>query len=80
MEGLLAAPEDGRLMASYLVHLMGQREPAHIDLPFDGVDQLAAEASRAKFLIGHMTNADEDGVCRRVMIATCRIECAVELG
>jgi hypothetical protein len=65
-------------MASFLVHLMGQREPAYIDLPFDGVDQLAAEASRAKFLIGHMANADEDGVCRRVMIATHRIECVVE--
>lgn len=65
-------------MASYLIHLMGQREPARIDLPFDDVDELAAEASRAKFLIGHMTNADEDGVRRRVMIATCRIECAVE--
>lgn len=66
-------------MASFLVHLMGQREPAHIDLPFDDVDALAAEASRAKFLIGHMTNADEDGVCRRVMIAANRIECVVEV-
>lgn len=65
-------------MASFLVHLMGQREPAYIDLPFDGVDQLATEASRAKFLIGHMVNADEDGVCRRVMIATNRIESVVE--
>lgn len=65
-------------MASFLIHLMGQREAAYIDLPFDGVDQLAAEASRAKFLIGHMTNADEDGVCRRVMIATYRIESVVE--
>jgi hypothetical protein len=67
-------------MATYLIHLMGQREPAHVDLPFDDVADLAAEASRAKFLIGHMAVADEDGVCRRVMIATCRIECAVELG
>lgn len=67
-------------MASYLIHLMGQREPARIDLPFDDVDELAAEASRAKFLIGHLTNADEDGVCRRVMISTYRIECVVEAG
>ena len=65
-------------MASFLVHLMGQREPAHIDVPFDDMDDLAAEASRAKFVIGHMTKADEDGVCRRVMIATYRIECVVE--
>jgi hypothetical protein len=78
MERLLAASEDGSLMASYLIHLMGQREPAHIDLPFDDMDDLAAEAARAKFLIGHMTNADEDGVCRRVLIAANRIECVVE--
>lgn len=67
-------------MASYFVHLMGQREPAHIDLPFEHIDELAAEASRAKFLIGHMTEADGDGVCRRVMISTFRIECVVEAG
>jgi hypothetical protein len=65
-------------MASYLVHLMGKREPAYIDLPFEGMDELAAEASRTKFLVGYMTNADEDGVCRRVMIATNRIQCAIE--
>jgi len=65
-------------MASYLVHLMGQREPAYIDLPFDDMDEFVVEASRAKFLVGHMTKADEDGVCRRVMISTYRIECAIE--
>jgi hypothetical protein len=65
-------------MAAYVVHLMGQRAPAHIDLPFSDVEELAAEASRAKFLIGHMSNADHNGVCRRVMISTYRIECVVE--
>ena len=65
-------------MASYLVHLMGQREPAYIDLPFEDMEELVAEASRTKFLVGYMTNADEDGVCRRVMIATNRIQCAIE--
>lgn len=66
-------------MASFRIHLMGQREPAHIDFPFDDMDDLAAEASRERFLIGHMTNADEDGVYRRVMIAANRIECVVEV-
>jgi hypothetical protein len=66
-------------MAAYLVNLIGQRAPAQINLPFGDVDELAAAASRAKFLIGHLTNADEDGVCRRVMISTCRIESVVEL-
>jgi len=38
------------------------------------------EASRAKFLTGHMASADEDGVCQRVMITANRIECVVEVG
>lgn len=67
-------------MASFIVHLMGQREPAYIDLPFEDMDELAAEATRAKFLIGHMATADKDGVCRRVMISTYRIECVIETG
>lgn len=66
-------------MAAYLVHLMGQRQPIDLDLPYADLDDLMVEASRVKFLIGHMTTADEDGVCRRVMISTYRIECVVEV-
>lgn len=67
-------------MAGYQVHLMGQREPIDLDLPFPDIEGLMAEASRAKFLVGHMAAADEEGVCRRVMIATSRIQCVVEAG
>lgn len=62
----------------YRVCLVGQHQPLNIDLPFADLDQLAAEASRAKFLAGHITEPDEQGVCRRVMIATCRIQCVIE--
>ena len=65
-------------MASFLVHIVGKNHPVSIDVSLDDLDALAMEASRAKFLIGHMTNADEDGVYRRVMISTNRIECVVE--
>jgi hypothetical protein len=65
-------------MAIFQVHLMGQHQPVTIDLPCADIDDLAEQASRAKFLAGHMAEADEDGVCRRVMIATCRIQCAIE--
>lgn len=65
-------------MAGFVIHLIGQHRPLEADLPFDNLDDLAMEASRAKFLIGHMTKPDEDGVCRRVMIANNRIQCVVE--
>jgi len=67
-------------MAAFMIHLMGQHQPITIDLPCDNIDDLAEQSSRAKFLIGHMTDADGDGVCRRVMIATCRVQCAIEVG
>ncbi len=67
-------------MSSYRVCVVGQHQPLDVDLPFDDLTDLIAEASRAKFLSGHMTVADEDGVCRRVMIAACRIQCVIEAG
>ena len=65
-------------MSSYRVCLVGQHQPLDIDLPYADLDDLIGEAARAKFLAGHMSEPDEDGVCRRVMIATCRIQCVIE--
>ena len=65
-------------MATFLIHLMGQHQPIKLDLPFGDIDELADEASRTRFLAGHLAVPDEDGVCRRVMIAAQRIQCVVE--
>lgn len=65
-------------MATFSIHLMGQASPITLDLPCDDIDDLADEATASRFITGHMTVADEDGVCRRVMIATSRIQCAIE--
>lgn len=65
-------------MATFTIHLMGQATPITLDLPLANVDQLAEEASTTRFLIGHLADGDEEGVCRRVMVATSRIQCAVE--
>lgn len=65
-------------MASFTIHLMGQSVPLTIDLDCNSVDELAEIAGQSRFVIGHLDNADEDGVCRRVMIATSRIQCAIE--
>ena len=65
-------------MAAYLVYMMGQHQPIDLDLPFSDIEDLMTEASHVKFLVGHMSNADHNGVCRRVMVSTYRIECVVE--
>lgn len=66
-------------MAAYLVHLMGQRQPIGVELPLTDIEALMTEASRSRFIIGHSMAENEDGVCRRMMISTCRIECVVEM-
>lgn len=66
-------------MATFLIHLMGQGQPIKLDLPCASIDELAGEASHTRFLIGHITDADEEGVCRRVMIAAQRIQCVIEV-
>lgn len=65
-------------MAAFSVHLMGQHQALNLDLPHADLDAVMEEASRARFLAGHMAEPDEHGVCRRVMIATSRILCVVE--
>jgi hypothetical protein len=67
-------------MAAFRIHLVGQHQSLDVDLPFADLDDLLIEASRAKFLAGHMVEPDGDGVCRRVMIATGRIQCVIEAG
>ena len=67
-------------MATFHVHLMGQHQPITLDLPCANIDELVEQTSHAKFIVGHMTEADDEGVCRRVMVATSRIECAIEAG
>jgi len=66
-------------MTSYRICLIGQHQPLEIDLPFGNLADLGVEATRAKFIIGHMTKPDEDGVCHAVMIATNRIQCIWEI-
>jgi hypothetical protein len=65
-------------VASFTIHLMGQSIPLTIDLDCHSIDELSEIVGQSRFIIGHLENTDEDGVCRRVMIATSRIQCAIE--
>lgn len=66
-------------MAAYLLHLIGQRQPIDVELPFPDIEALMSETSRSRFISGHFVAENGDGVCRRVMISTYRIECVVEM-
>ena len=65
-------------MAVFFIHLMGQGQPIKLDMLCADIDELADEASRARFLAGHMAEPDEEGICRRVLIAAQRIQCVIE--
>ena len=67
-------------MNAFLICLVGQNQAIEVDLPFSDLGTLGAEVSRAKFINGHMTKPDEDGVCKGVLIATSRIQCVIEAG
>lgn len=77
MEGLLAARESGRVMGSYRVCMMGQNVPMDVDLPYADLEALMIDASRQRFILGHMTRPDSEGICPPVMIATSRIQCVI---
>ena len=65
-------------MATFSIHLIGQHQPITVDLTCRNIDELADQAGSARYLLGYMTAADEEGVCRRVMIATSRIQCVID--
>ncbi|MEP7221903.1 MAG: hypothetical protein ABI673_04450 [Novosphingobium sp.] len=65
-------------MATFRFCLIGAPQPLIVDLPAHNIAALVEEASRVRFLSGHMTEADEHGVCPGVMIQTNRIQCVFE--
>ena len=67
-------------MIAVHICLIGSHQPLCVDLPFDDLGELMDEASRVRFILGSMSEPDEAGVCRRVMIATGRIQCVIEAG
>jgi hypothetical protein len=60
------------------ISVIGNNQPLSVDLPHRNLDDLMTDASCTRFIIGNMSEPDEAGVCRRVMIATGRIQCVIE--
>ena len=60
-------------MATFRVCFMGSHTPLLVDLPAINAVQLAELSSSCRFIVGHMVEANEDGVCPGVMIQTSRV-------
>ena len=79
MERLLAA-EEGGVVARFRIFLIGTNVPLDVDLPVNSVTELHEIASRSRFIEGHMSEPDLDGLCPGVLIPTCRLQMVVEVG
>lgn len=67
-------------MAAFRICLLGSSERLLVDLDVSSIRELADEAAANRFLVGHMVEPHEDGVCPGVMIQTNRIQAAFEAG
>ena len=65
-------------MIAVHVCLIGSHQQLCVDLPYRDLGKLMDEVSHVRFILGSMSEPDETGVCRRVMIATGRIQCVIE--
>ena len=63
-------------MATFRFHLIGA-QPVVLEVVADTISELNEIVSRQRFLEGHMTDPDGDGVLAGVLIATSRIQCIV---
>lgn len=65
-------------MAVFKVYLTGDRTPLDVQLYYERLDDVMQDASRARFISGHMATPDEHGILREIMIPTARIHCVIE--
>ena len=65
-------------MATFRIHLTGTAKPLLVDLSASNIEELGQDVTCSRFLVGHMVEPDEDGVCPGVMIQTNRIQAVFE--
>ena len=66
-------------MSIFSIHLVGQPQPLTVELPFKDQDEFVRAASVAKFISGHLSETDGDGIYLPLIVATSRIVCALQL-
>ncbi|MGI4730211.1 MAG: hypothetical protein ACRYFW_00510 [Janthinobacterium lividum] len=66
-------------MGTFRFHLIGGH-PVNVDVDARSIVELGEMITRERFIIGTRTEPDEDGVLPGILIASSRIQCAVEAG
>ena len=67
-------------MATFRFHLIGGGLPVDLDVAASTIDDLGETITCQRFIVGRLTQADNDGVLPGMLIATARIQCVVEAG
>jgi len=65
-------------MARFKFYLIGSSDAPVLDVEAADLRELNETISRNRFIEGHMTEPDGDGVLHGVLIATCRIQLIME--
>jgi hypothetical protein len=65
-------------MARFKFYLIGSSDAPVLDVDASDLRDLKQEMSVARFIEGHMTDADEDGIFPGVLIPTARVQFVME--
>ena len=63
-------------MAIYRIHMVGGAQ-FDAELFYEGVDDVAFDASRSRFITGQIVAPDESGQRPLILISTSRIQCVI---
>lgn len=66
-------------MKPYQLHLLNHVAPLSVELDCHRIENLSELASQSRFLVGYLSEPDENGCQPKVMIATSRILCVIEV-
>ena len=66
-------------MGVFRFHLIGA-QPVELEIAAASIGDLTEIMSGQRFLVGRMTQPDDDSVLAGVLIATSRIQCVIEEG
>lgn len=79
MEGLLAASERGRVMASFKFFLIGTNEAPVMEVPFANLQELNKHMQCNRFIEGCIMDISGEEITCGALLPICRIQMVVEV-
>ena len=66
-------------MAAFRFHLVGVHQPIELEVEASAIREVAEILTRQRFIEGHLSRSDENGVLLGMLLSTYRIECVCEI-